>query len=310
VISLVDNQRISITEGLALGTAQLGMRYGIANVVGRPDARLSSEIIAEAYRQGVRFFDTAQDYGESETVLGEAFAGFGIGADVRVITKLSSRIVATGDINLVRQSLETSLRRLNVASLWAVLLHGEMQLDQLQGWLGDIVRQAKEDGLLQRFGVSVYAPERALQALETEAIDVVQVPCNAFDRRMRQAGVFERARDCGKSVFVRSVYLQGLALLEPDNMPIAIPGARNAVRALIRFCDHEGVSRQRFAISYIRWMAPESPLVIGAESVQQLVANCGIILAEPLPVELHRAWEELYRHEHPQLIDPRTWPRT
>jgi hypothetical protein len=77
---------------------------------------------------------------------------------------------------------------------------------------------------------------------------------------MQQAGVFERARECGKSVFVRSVYLQRLALLEPDNVPIAIPGAREAISALVRFCDHRSVSRQRFTQNYIRWMASESPL--------------------------------------------------
>ncbi len=303
------NQRVPIAEGFALGTAQLGMRYGIANVAGRPNATLASEIVAEAYRQGVRYFDTAQDYGESETILGRVFAAFGIGANARVITKLSSRIVGTSDINLVKHSIEASLRSLSVVSLWALLLHDEMQLDLLNSRLGDTLRQANADGLLQRLGVSVYAPERALQALETEGIDVIQVPSNVFDHRMSRAGVFERAHEFGKFVFVRSVYLQGLALLEPDVVPNGILGAYEAVSAFADFCEREGVSRKRFAADHIRWMAPGSPLVIGAESVDQLIENCETVTSDPLPDDLHVAWEELCLYERSELIDPRTWRR-
>jgi aryl-alcohol dehydrogenase-like predicted oxidoreductase len=305
----LNHNRVPISESFALGTVQLGIRYGIANVAGRPNATLASEIVAEAYRQGVRYFDTAQDYGESEAILGRAFTAFGIAANTRVITKLSGRVVGTRDMSLVKHSIEASLRSLKVESLWALLLHDEMQLDQLNSRLFDTLRQANADGQLQRLGVSVYAPERALQALETEAIDVIQVPANIFDHRMRRAGVFKRAHEFGKFVFVRSVYLQGLALLEPDLVPTAIPGAYEAVSAFADFCEREGVSRKRFAADHIRWMAPGFPLVIGAESIDQLIENCDTVTSDPLPDDLHIAWQELCLYERSELIDPRTWRR-
>jgi len=53
---------------LVLGTAQLGLPYGIANQTGQPDQVVATAIIREAWNQGIREFDTAQGYGDSEQV--------------------------------------------------------------------------------------------------------------------------------------------------------------------------------------------------------------------------------------------------
>lgn len=74
------------SERLALGCAQLGMRYGVANTAGQPDQAAAREIVAICLASGVRFFDTAQAYGESEAVLGDALAA---NSAAQVISKLS-----------------------------------------------------------------------------------------------------------------------------------------------------------------------------------------------------------------------------
>ena len=53
-----------------LGTAQLGMKYGICNSHGQPDEQECLSIVETAWNSGIRFFDTAQAYQESEKVLG------------------------------------------------------------------------------------------------------------------------------------------------------------------------------------------------------------------------------------------------
>lgn len=55
---------------LMLGTAQLGMAYGVANTAGRPDFRQAVRLIAAAADGGVNCFDTAAAYGDSEVILG------------------------------------------------------------------------------------------------------------------------------------------------------------------------------------------------------------------------------------------------
>ena len=61
-----------------MGTAQLGMAYGVANLAGRPSAAQASALIATCVARGITWFDTAEAYGDSELVLGQAFADLGL----------------------------------------------------------------------------------------------------------------------------------------------------------------------------------------------------------------------------------------
>lgn len=68
---------------LALGTAQFGMRYGVANRVGQVPAGEARRILERARTAGMDTLDTAAAYGASETLLGSV----GV-ADWIVVTKL------------------------------------------------------------------------------------------------------------------------------------------------------------------------------------------------------------------------------
>ena len=54
---------------LCLGTAQLGMNYGINNETGKPDFSESEKIINTALKGEINLFDTAPEYGNSEDSL-------------------------------------------------------------------------------------------------------------------------------------------------------------------------------------------------------------------------------------------------
>lgn len=56
---------------LALGTAQMGLGYGVANRTGRPDLGAISEILAHAKSAGIRSLETSSTYGDIEPVLGK-----------------------------------------------------------------------------------------------------------------------------------------------------------------------------------------------------------------------------------------------
>ena len=56
---------------LILGTAQLGLKYGIANINGKPDFKKSLNLLEFAWTNGINTFDTAPTYGNSEKILGK-----------------------------------------------------------------------------------------------------------------------------------------------------------------------------------------------------------------------------------------------
>ena len=70
---------------LALGTAQFGLEYGVANAQGRLSFAGANEILNFSRDIGIDTLDTAIAYGESELTLVE----LGI-EDFKVITKITN----------------------------------------------------------------------------------------------------------------------------------------------------------------------------------------------------------------------------
>jgi len=72
---------------LALGTAQFGLNYGITNQKGIISEKESLAILKLASINGIKFIDTAQNYGSAEQILGKTFPKK---KNFRVISKIAS----------------------------------------------------------------------------------------------------------------------------------------------------------------------------------------------------------------------------
>ena len=53
-----------------MGTAQLGVNYGINNHAGKPDTQTALNMLDYAWNLGVRTLDTASAYGDAELLIG------------------------------------------------------------------------------------------------------------------------------------------------------------------------------------------------------------------------------------------------
>lgn len=294
---------------LALGTAQLGMPYGVANHTGQPDTSTAAEIVRTAWQAGVRFFDTAQAYGNSECVLGQALHAANATSAACLATKLHAKLRPDDPAGLL-SSVRESIARLGFPALWALLLHDEKGLDDWERHLHQPLRRLVDEGTVAHLGVSVYTPDRAFQALATADITTVQVATNVFDRRLLHSGFFVQAASAGRTVFVRSVFLQGLALLSPAALPTRMAFAARAVSTYQEFCRSHEVSPAQFAIDYVRHRTgPNTILVMGVESVAQLCQNIDLFSRPPLPDTLFAAWDDAWPVDDELLANPARWPR-
>ena len=187
---------------LVLGTAQFGSNYGIANAgkTGRPDQIAVDAIVQDAWGNGIREFDTAQGYGKSEQALGEALSKLGVSTDALIISKFDPALDHL-DRGVLSNALDESLSRLGVTSLYGMMLHREELLSLWDKGLSRILHDFVLSGRVKYIGVSVYSPGRAIQALNTEGIDIVQLPTNILDRRFEIAGVFQLAEKKNKKIW-------------------------------------------------------------------------------------------------------------
>ncbi len=299
----------SVADTLALGTAQLGQSYGIANRTGQPDEETADAVLELAWRLGIRYLDTAQAYGRAEEIIGRCPHGSCAAgtAGFRVITKLAPELGDAGAAEL-EASLEGSWARLGGQPIWGMLLHAEALLDRWEGRLGDTLREWRERGRITHLGVSIASEEGMRKAIEMGDMELIQVPANAFDRRMHRAGLFARAEAAGKKVFVRSVFLQGLMLLEPREAARRLPPAAEAVARLDAFCAEHTTDRRRFAVGYARHHAPNALLVIGSETPAQVADNCQLISEAPPAPQLYEEWDAVWSSDDQLLVNPSRWP--
>jgi len=282
---------------LVLGTVQLGLTYGIANKNGKPDADMAVSIVKTAYEKGIREFDTAQAYGESEAILGKAFRELGIASDVKVTTKLDPKLPWSDEGFLVR-SVEESLKRLGVEQLEALLLHREEMMDTLENGFTGALEQIRRKGYTRGLGVSVYSPERARQALDLDLFQVVHLPTSILDRRFRDSGIFEFGRKRGKEIYVRSAFLQGLLLMDADDVPAGLKGVVGVLEEIDRIASRYRLTRSSIALIYLRDRFRDAKVIFGAETVDQVRQN-----AEEWRIDVPGSLLEEIERLEPELDD-------
>lgn len=290
---------------LILGTAQLGMDYGIANTAGRPDPQRARAVVEAAWQAGIRHFDTAQAYGDSEAVLGEAIRTLGIGEECRVGTKLSAELDVEDPAG-VERALEASLERLGIHRLWYVLLHNPDWLEAWDRGIGAVLQRYRRGGHIAHLGASLRTIRDAPLCLNHHDMEIIQAPCNAWDRRADEWGVLRSARERGQLPCVRSVYLQGLLVLPLEEVARRLPAAKDAAQAWHELADRFGMSPPELALRYA--LTLHAPLVVGAESPEQVTRTAAWVKGEPLSAQavetIAQAMDPLLT-EH--ILEPVRW---
>lgn len=297
--------KMSMAEGrrIALGSAQFGQRYGVANRSGPSPQEAVNAIVLRARAAGVDTVDTAIAYGESEAMLGAADV-----TGLRLVTKLPALAAEASAVEgWVRAQVGASVARLGVASLHGLLLHQPSDLlgdtapaRALAGALGAL----KAEGVVAKVGVSVYDPAELGALASVMSLDLVQLPYNVLDRRFDESGWLDRLRAGGTEIHVRSVFLQGLLLLDTNEMPNEFFKRFDSTLASWRtWLRERGIGPLAAALGFVLADARVDRAVIGCDSLAQwdeILARDGARVSD---VPWHVRSNDL------ALINPVHWPR-
>jgi len=189
------------------------------------------------------------------------------------------------------------------------LLHREEMLDLWEKGLGKILRNIFDSGKVRNLGVSVYSPKKAIQALLNKDIFMVQLPTNILDRRFIDAGVFDLAREKRKELYIRSVFLQGLLLMDPEQLPGKMKSiSRPELERFQSIAEEFNITRQELALGYIKMQIPEVKIMFGAERAEQVNENVNYwnsSLPKTLLKRLHQSFESVDE----RILNPALWPK-
>ncbi len=296
---------------LVLGTAQLGMDYGRTNADGQPSETETFKILELAETSGIRSFDTARAYGNSEIRLGRYFTDSA--SNPEFFSKLmplnaKEKISVHTIINAMSQSLERSLQALQTGSISVLMAH---RLEDLllfdQAGLEFLIQQ-RDKGKFTRLGISVLSPEELQQALTLEDIEHIQLPTNIIDHRWLKtiSGVPKNI-----SLHARSIFMQGL-LLERSSYLWPYPEKFDP-QPILQLIDRwvlefERNSREDLCIAFVRSLKLFDGVIIGINRINELQNNIELF-SQPL---LTKHQLEKILQEMPlipdSVLDPYRWP--
>jgi len=293
---------------ITLGSAQLGMPYGIANSSAQPTEAEAFRILDRAAELGITTIDTARNYGTAEHLIGKWLASRKP-PYVRVVTKVPKIPIGSNAERkqFVRGQIAASQTALGVDTLALVLTHEETDL--LDAAVADEFRLAVADGSIEGFGASVYDVTVAERLIATAPIAALQVPANIADRRFEQADFFTTASKLGIAVFVRSVFLQGILLMTPDRLPHHLKAFAPFLAALADAARQSGRSIPELLIASIREVPGVTSLVLGVDTASQIEPHVKALLAPPLPSAIREDLKRSASHIPPELLMPTNWKR-
>jgi aryl-alcohol dehydrogenase-like predicted oxidoreductase len=307
---------------IGLGTWQLGADWGDV------DAGAAHEVLETAYGHGVRFFDTADVYGDgrSERFCGELRARH---PDAFVATKMGRREDQTTE-NYSRPNFlawnDRSRENLGAATLDLVQLHcppdgvfgNDAAFDALDAMVGDERMHA--------YGVSVETCDQALAAIARPHVATVQIILNCFRLKPLEQ-VLPAAREAGVGIIVRVPLASGLLSGRYDETTtFAASDHRNynrageafdvgetfagvpfevgvaAARELSQLVD-DGSTLAQFALRWVIDQPGVSTVIPGARNPEQVAANVAAAGVPPLRDEQLAGVRDVYdrlirRHVH------------
>lgn len=278
---------------LAIGTAQFRMMYGISC----PSKLMSSDkiqqILVRAWEMGIRVLDTAPAYGDIENLLLELMGNhsFSVVSKIPAIPRNYSKDSIDAYIN---ESIRKTQFRLG-SHLQTLLFHcGE----DLLSTYGEIIWASATSaiaGTSIQLGVSCYSPYEMLNICKHYPIQVAQIPGNAFDQRLLMSEI------SSIELHLRSVFLQGLLLLDPKVAVARLPSSAKVIQAWHVWCREKELTPLHAALSVVKGMVSAKYCIVGLDSLSHLE-------------QIIEAWENtealsapMLAIENENIIDPRKW---
>ena len=290
-----------------LEVSVLGMGGLNVSTLGAGGLEEGCRTVRRALELGVNYVDTAPSYGDSEEVLGIALEG--VAQPHFLATKLGGRPQPFDpqDRDLLRRSLDESLRLLRRDCIDVLLIHepdrpGQYDwwtdLDRFHGPVSDLMEELKAEKVIRFTGLGGTTAYQLPLIMATGNYDVVLTAFN-YSLLWREAAiaVFPEARRQNMGLVIGSPLQQGaLSRRYPEietGAPWLSPPRREQYRRLYAFLDETGLSLPEAAVRMIVANPEVSTVLAGARSVQEVEESVRAAEAGPLPADLLAEIQEI-----------------
>jgi len=283
---------------LILGTAQLGMMYGI-NSISKPSSVEVSKILSKAWENDISSLDTAPSYGDAMVQIGSYHQ---LNPDHRF--SINSKIIVDRSLEEIEHQLYADLEVLKVDSYDTILLHRFTDLRDTA--VMDKMGSIRDTGVFKHLGVSIYTRSQFSSAIANEHISVIQFPYNLLDNDAVKGDLIYSAKERDILLQARSVFLQGLLFKVPQKLDPYFKSLTEALQSLKDLSRAHSLTVMHMALNYVLHNKYIDSVIMGVDNSSQLKSNCSSVLQKFSPSLVMQISEIL--PPDIELLNPTNWP--
>lgn len=295
-------------DKLIVGTAQLGMNYGIQDNITILDDFQKDVFLSSIWESGERWLDTAEGYGIAEKRIG-AWHIKNPGKEFNICTKIAGLDHSTRNafFESTKQHVKQCCDRLKVQKIGILLWHDANEYLENKSACEEAMCELQADGLIIRWGVSAY-PYHNISSMLCSGMDVIQLPMNILDSRLIRCGIVNDLAKSGIEIHARSVFLQGLLTKPCLSANNKLAFCQNALSAFQAVCRRYGRTQEQMAIDYLQSISGISRMIIGFHNISQYKeVRCLINSAQHLNENDVIDIQNLFIDIDERIITPTMW---
>ena len=280
---------------LIIGTAQFGLNYGINNTLGKINRESIQNVLNYSVENNILYLDTANQYGDAQVNIGEINGG-----RFNIISKFP-KVDSVGELN---SEFQSTLKALRLDKIYAYLAHSADNLVQ-NPEIWDNLLKFKYHNKIEKIGFSLYNTTQLEKLLKMNIIpDIVQIPFSLLDRKFEP--FFGELKTFGIEIHIRSVFLQGLYFIDPNNLPVNLIGLSSDLLSINNICNKYNTDINLLALNYAYFHPYVDKVVIGIDSLDHLKKNCDFLKFGALNSEILNEVNRINVKEI-ELLNPTNW---
>jgi aryl-alcohol dehydrogenase-like predicted oxidoreductase len=286
------------------------MEYGLGEK-NKPSEERSFTILDRAMELGVNTLDTADNYGESEPMIGRWLAKRKAeGKELPwVITKLSYLKHRSYDIvrdDILRKT-ELAQQKLGMDTIDCLMIHSYEDYANDRDNVHKVFEELKAQKAYHYNAISAYS-RHDYGVIAESGFDATQIPLNVFDWTQIDNGGMEKLQKSGMMVFTRSVFLQGLVFHTPEDLDPRMEFCFPYLRKFIALCKEFELDPAALALSFVLSLPGVTQAVMGCDNVSQVEANCALFdRTVQLTTEQMDKLHDAFYNIDPRVVNPGSW---
>jgi aryl-alcohol dehydrogenase-like predicted oxidoreductase len=281
---------------LVIGTANFGLPYGIGQTKVK-DSEIQ-KIVQDAINRENVFLETGPSYFGAEEKIGEVLQDSKFN---RVIVKVPPSAFSTVDSFMT--SVNQSLKSLKRESVYAILLHGTKDaFYKYPKVIGEVTNELLASQVTEKVGIACYEENEVLTAIKIfPNMRIFQLPENLVDRRKSGSPELQRIHEKGFIFQVRSVFLQGLLLGIPRDLPAELIELQELRLEIEINASSNNLTSRELCIQYAAGITWASQVILGAENYQQYLENLETVTSPRKEIAFQISQASDF------VVDPRMW---